>query len=131
MPSANPSESHSVPAASKSKQPRAVRTPANTATPVATKPIVKKASAATANPTSGKLLKPKKIKMVRDSFTIPKLEYLMLETLKLRAGALGHSVKKSELVRAGIKVLSAMPDSHFSNAIKAIQTLKTGRPAKD
>jgi len=131
MPPANLSNPDSVPAASKAKQPRAVRTPAKTATPAEARPIVKKALAATVKPASEKLLKPRKVKLVRDNFTMPKLEYLMLEALKLRAGALGSSVKKNELIRAGIKALAAMPDSHFSTAIKAVQTLKTGHPAKD
>jgi len=84
-----------------------------------------------AKPAASKLLKPKKVKLVRDSFSIPKLEYLMLDTLKLRAGALGNSVKKSELLRAGIKALAAMPDSQFLAAVKALAPIKTGQASKD
>ncbi|MDD2919553.1 hypothetical protein [Rhodoferax sp.] len=82
-------------------------------------------------PASSKLLKPKKIKLVRDSFTIPKLEYLMLDALKLRAGALGKSVKKNELVRVGIKALVTMPDSQFLAAVTALAPIKTGHTSKD
>ena len=91
----------------------------------------KAALARAARPASSKLLKPKKIILVRDSFTIPKLEYLMLDALKLRAEALGKSVKKSTLIRAGIKALAAMPDSQFLAAVKAITRIKTGHPTKD
>lgn len=84
-----------------------------------------------ARPASSKLLKPKKIKLVRDSFTIPKLEYLMLGVLKRRADALGKSVKKSELVRAGIKALATMPDNQFLAAIKTVASIKTSHSAKD
>lgn len=84
-----------------------------------------------AKPAFSKLLKPKKIKLVRDSFTIPKLEYLMIDALKLRAEALGKSVRKSELIRAGIKALAAMPDRQFFAAVKALAPIKTGHPAKD
>jgi hypothetical protein len=37
---------------------------------------------------------PKKPKLVRDSFTIPKNEYAAIDALKSRAIALGTSVKK-------------------------------------
>lgn len=69
-----------------------------------------------------------KIKLVRDSFTIPKGEYLALSDLKLRSVRLGREAKKSEILRAGIAVLSKMPDSVFKEALDAIPNLKTGRP---
>ena len=74
--------------------------------------------------------KPKKPKLVRDSFTIPKLEYLVLDELKQRSGKLATPVKKSELLRAGIKALAAMPDAALLAALKAVPAIKTGRPAK-
>jgi hypothetical protein len=77
-----------------------------------------------------KQLKPKKIKLVRDSFTIPKPEYLVLDNLKLRAADLKHPVKKGELLRAGIKALAAMNDANLLIALKAVPLLKTGRPSK-
>lgn len=77
-----------------------------------------------------KPLKPKKIKLVRDSFTIPKPEYLILDNLKLRATDLKHPVKKGELIRAGIKALAAMTDQQLLVALKAVPMLKTGRPGK-
>jgi len=80
---------------------------------------------------SEKLLKGKKPKLVRDSLTIPKLEYLVLEELKQRGGKLGSPVKKNELIRAGIKTLAAMPDALFLAALKAVPAIKTGRPSKD
>ena len=76
-----------------------------------------------------KPFKTKKIKLVRDSFTIPKPEYLILDNLKLRATDLKHPVKKGELIRAGIKALAAMSDPHFLAALKAVPMLKTGRPS--
>ncbi|HMS25943.1 MAG TPA: hypothetical protein PKC80_01015 [Burkholderiaceae bacterium] len=80
--------------------------------------------------TSPKLLKEKKVKLVRDSFTIPKPEYLVLDALKARALVLGQAVKKSELLRAGIKALNAMSDSQYLAALKTVPTLKSGRPGK-
>lgn len=74
---------------------------------------------------------PKKPKLVRDSFTIPKAEYAAIETLKTRAIALGTSVKKSELLRAGLMLLQALNDAGFKNALAAVPALKTGRPVKE
>lgn len=77
-----------------------------------------------------KIAKPKKQKLVRDSFTIPKIEYVVLDELKLRAAKLAHPVKKSELLRAGIKALTGMSDTALLTALKAVPTIKTGRPKK-
>ena len=95
------------------------------------KAIVKPAVKAVAKPKMAKPVKEKKPKLVRDSFTIPKAEYSVLADLKQRAGKLGSSVKKSELLRAGIKALAAMADSALVAALKAVPAVKTGRPAKD
>ncbi|MFZ3082148.1 MAG: hypothetical protein WA157_05570 [Rhodoferax ferrireducens] len=84
-----------------------------------------------AMPKTEKPSKVKKPKLVRDSFTIPKAEYTVLDDLKQRAGKLAHAVKKSELLRAGIKALAAMPDGAFLAALKAVPAIKTGRPNKD
>ena len=73
----------------------------------------------------------KKPKLVRDSFTIPKAEYNVLDDLKQRAAQLAHGVTKSELIRAGIKALAAMPDAAFLKALAQVPAIKTGRPAAD
>lgn len=82
-------------------------------------------------PVSLKADKVKKPKLVRDSFTIPKNEYAALDELKLRAAKLGHPVKKSELLRAGIKALTAQADATLLRALAAVPSIKTGRPKKD
>ncbi len=92
------------------------------AKPVA-KPVVKAAVV--------KDVKAKKPKMVRDSFTFPKEEYTVMDALKLRAAKLGHPVKKTELLRAGVKAIAAMTDTALLSALKAVPSLKTGRPAKN
>ncbi len=74
--------------------------------------------------------KDKKIKMVRDSIAIPKAEYLVLDSLKLRAATLAIPAKKTEILRAGIKALAAMSDKAFLSAVRSVPNLKTGRPAK-
>ncbi len=69
-----------------------------------------------------------KSKLVRDSFTIPKSEYAVLDALKLRAARLMRPTKKSEVLRAGIAALAAMSDEAFLVSINGIPSLKTGRP---
>ncbi len=71
---------------------------------------------------------PKKPKLVRDSFTIPKTEFAAIDKLKTRAIALGTSVKKSELLRAGLMALQGLNDASYKAALAAVPTLKTGRP---
>jgi hypothetical protein len=126
-----------------------VRTVVKTASakkPAAKKPVVKKVTTKTAvkkapvKTTTTQPVKPakpvkavkpakvKKPKLVRDSFTIPKDEYVVIEALKTRAGKLGQSVKKSELLRAGVKALAAMSDIQFKAALSNVPTIKTGRP---
>ena len=77
-----------------------------------------------------KASKEKKQKMVRDSVTIPKAEYQALDAMKQRAAQLKTMVKKTELIRAGIKHLSSLADAAFLAAIADVPSLKTGRPTK-
>lgn len=86
----------------------------------------KKKSAAPA-----KAAKEKKVKVVRDSFTLPKTELLQITEMKKRAMTLGVEVKKSELIRAGLQALAGMADTAFKKAMASVPTIKTGRPAKD
>jgi hypothetical protein len=67
-------------------------------------------------------------KLVRDSFTMPKGEYAAIEAVKQRAMALGRQVKKSEVLRAGLRALASMSDRSLTTALAAVPTLKTGRP---
>ena len=74
------------------------------------------------------LKKVKKPKLVRDSFTIPKDEYLVLQNLKDKALSLKRVAKKGELLRAGIQALAGMTAPAFLAALSAVKPLKTGRP---
>jgi hypothetical protein len=73
----------------------------------------------------------KKIKLVRDSFSLPKAEYANIDALKKRAMTMGVSAKKSELLRAGLMWLNGASDSALKAALTAVPTLKTGRPAAE
>lgn len=71
-----------------------------------------------------------KLKMERDSFTMPKTEYAQFYVLKDRLTKLGQPAKKSELLRAGIMQLSAMTDTALKAALSKVPAIKTGRPKK-
>ncbi len=74
--------------------------------------------------------KPRKPKMVRDSFTMPKPEYAVIEALKQRAAQAGRPAKKSELLRAGLRLLEGLPSAALVAALQALPAIKTGRPTK-
>jgi len=94
------------------------------------KPAVKNAKASGKTASPAKPPKVKKPKLVRDSFTIPKDEYTALADLKQRCTRLEHPAKKSELLRAGIKALTGLSDKSLLAALKAVPSIKTGRPKK-
>ena len=74
--------------------------------------------------------KPKKAKVVRDSFTMPELEYELIAAVKRRCVANGLAVKKSEVLRAAIISFAALSDRAAAAALQALPVIKTGRPAK-
>ena len=100
-----------------------------TAKKVGAKAPLSKPFAATKLETAALPQKVKKPKLVRDSFTIPKAEYLVLDELKQRAAKLTRPAKKSEVLRAGIKILAALSDAAFLTALEQVPAIKTGRPA--
>lgn len=77
-----------------------------------------------------KLEKPKKVPLVRDSFTMPENEYAVIANLKKRLQGSGVAAKKSELLRAGVALLAALKDVDLAAAVAKVEKIKTGRPAK-
>ena len=90
------------------------------------------AKAATQAPptVSPEIAKPKKPKLVRDGFTFPESDYALFAQLKKRALQMGLEVKKSELLRVGLRVLSSLDDTNFKKQLLAVERIKTGRPSK-
>ncbi len=74
--------------------------------------------------------KGKKPKLVRHSFSMPEIEYAQIPALKKRIASLGGSVKRSELVRAGLALLSVLNNVQLTTVMARIERIKTGRPAK-
>jgi hypothetical protein len=70
----------------------------------------------------------KRDKVVRDSFTMPKHDFEKIAALKAACLKHGIVVKKSELLRAGLAALSALPEKKLLAVVASIETVKTGRP---
>lgn len=93
-----------------------------------TKPLPNLTETETANNIEPVLVKQAKTKMERDSFTMPRDEYAQISTLKKRLEGLGQPVKKSELLRAGLKLLAGMDDAALQASLASVPVIKTGRP---
>ena len=77
-----------------------------------------------------KPVRPKKVKLVRDSYAMPEDEYAQIGALKKRLAGLGRETKKSELLRGGIALLAALNDAELTAVMGRVERIKTGRPAK-
>ncbi len=89
----------------------------------AEKPVAKAAKEA-------KVLKKPKLKVVRDSFTMPEAEYAVLGLVKKAALKAGFEIKKSELLRVGVALISKVDMPTLKGVLASLPQLKTGRPKK-
>lgn len=69
-------------------------------------------------------------KLIRDTFSMPHTDYQLIAELLERSPAMAARSTKSEIVRAGLKVLHNMDDEDLSQVLTQVRRLKTGRPAK-
>lgn len=123
---AKPASKPAAPASAKKEKP-VVPAKAAPAKPVVSQP------AASAKPAETKAKKPakeKKLKVVRDSFTLPQDDYARIGQLKESCVRLGLHVKKSELLRAGLRLLGELPPDRLKQVMDGIEKVKTGRPKK-
>lgn len=74
--------------------------------------------------------KPDKVKLIRDSFTMPRDDWALIQQLKDRALDFKRPVKKSELLRAGLQALMKLDNSQLQAALEGLRPLKLGRPKK-
>jgi hypothetical protein len=77
-----------------------------------------------------KAVKGRKPKLVRHAFSMPEVEYAQITALKKRIASLGGNVKRSELLRAGLALLSVLNDVELTAVMARVDRIKTGRPAK-
>jgi hypothetical protein len=61
---------------------------------------------------------------------MPKVDFALIDALKKRALAAGQEIKKSQVLRAGLHLLAALPVKDLLAAMQATPALKTGRPKK-
>ncbi len=96
----------------------------------AKKVAVKKVARKVASPAPQPVVapKPEKVKRVRDSFTMPRADFDLIDQLKDRALGFKRPTKKSELLRAGLQVLQGLTDAQLLAALGALTQLKPGRP---
>lgn len=71
-----------------------------------------------------------KVKLVRDSFAMPETEYALIASTKKTCLSAGIEIKKSELIRIGIALVSGMSTAALKKAQAALQPVKTGRPKR-
>lgn len=80
--------------------------------------------------TPAKDTKPKKVKLIRDSFTMPSFDYDLIDALKEKALSGKSAVKKSELLRAGLRALDKLDSAQLITLVGTLAVVKTGRPKK-
>ena len=100
---------------------------AATKLPKPAKPDKKSKPAVAEQPAIAEVAK-QRVKLVRDSFTMPRDEFELIAKLKARAVDFKRPAKKSELLRAGLQVLAALPDKQLLDALEALRPLKARRP---
>jgi len=75
--------------------------------------------------------KPKhKMKVVRDSFTMPQNEYARIAEIKDICLKAKMHIKKSEVLRAGLILLAELDPGQLKRALGSLEKIKTGRPQK-
>jgi hypothetical protein len=67
-------------------------------------------------------------KLVRDSFTMPEREYAVLAEVKQACLKAGFEIKKSELLRIGVALISQIDMATLQSVLASLPQLKTGRP---
>lgn len=99
------------------------------AVPAVKKPsVARKPAAAKVVAKPEKKEKKAKVKVVRDSFTMPQVDYDFIAEIKQKALKAGLHVKKSELLRAGLQVLAKLSAAQLKQTIVHLEKIKTGRP---
>ena len=125
----------------------AARPAVKSAAKPATKPAARPAAATPVKPSAKKTAAPKeatrpaaetldatierKAKLVRDSFTMPEQEYAVLGQVKKACIKAGFEIKKSELLRIGVALISQLDMATLQLVLNSLPQLKTGRPKNE
>lgn len=127
--------SASTPVAATEKKPvrKKNEAAADLATPAKAVKVVtpaKPAAKAVATDKAAQKEKVKKIKLVRDSFTMPEDEYAILGDVKKACLKAGIEVKKSELLRVGVALIHQLQIEKLREVLTRLPAIKAGRPKK-
>lgn len=71
-----------------------------------------------------------KVSVVRDTFTLPEKDYDLIDLCKNKLLENKISVTKSEIIRAGLIMLSKLKDNELVSSLKFVDKIKIGRPKK-
>jgi hypothetical protein len=115
-----------VPTAAESTTPTAARR-VRLSRAVAAKPAAKSAVAV---PSKSNGKKRKKSGRVSGRYKMTEAEYAQLSTLKTRMMLSGTSVRRSELLRAGLALLGGLSDVQLKKALAQIEAIKPRREPK-
>ncbi len=79
-----------------------------------------------------KITEPKKQRRnpVRDSFTMPEVDFALIAMLKDRTLSAKRMTRKSELLRAGVHALAAMPTADLIDSLDRLEPVVIGRSKK-
>ncbi|MDD2800167.1 MAG: hypothetical protein PHC94_06255 [Methylobacter sp.] len=69
-----------------------------------------------------------KAKVIRDSFSFPEEDYLKISALKKACLAAGIHIKKGEILRAGLHLLTQLNPDELKQAVEQVEKVQTGRP---
>jgi len=67
-------------------------------------------------------------KVIREAFTIPEAEHPQIEAIRVQMLAGALAVSKSEVLRAGLLLLSEADDEARRAVFERLERVKTGRP---
>ena len=124
-----PAKRPAAPAPKAAKTPKAAKSAAKAALKSATPPVPAPMPARKAPGEAKPAKKPKPV-LVRDGFTMPEADFALIAQLKKRAAGAGRECKKSELLRAGLRLLARLEAASLVAALSELAPVKIGRPRK-
>jgi len=67
----------------------------------------------------------------RDLFSMPEADYVLIQQIRQRVMRAGLDSNKSEVVRAGLRLLHSLADDELQEAMASVERIKPGRRPKN
>ncbi len=67
-------------------------------------------------------------RIIKDTFTFPDHDYGLIDACRQRSFKEGYNINKSEVIRAGLLLLSKLSKDELMTALTRVKKIKTGRP---